>query len=226
MVLQSTANLLLGSLFSLEVYGVRNVPLRGGGILAANHQSYMDPPMVGGPLARPLSFMAKSELFTNRYFGLLIRNLHAFPVRQGKGDRSAIMETVRRIQEGHLLNMYPEGSRSEDGEIAALEGGIALVCRKAECVIYPAVVDGSFEAWPKSRAIPRPGVCRVMYGPGLRLWELPPGELLGVLSHVLKEMLKDLRAFPPGAAGEPRTAVVSPAPAELVVGRRWVEERS
>lgn len=217
MVLQSACNLLFGSLFDLEVYGLENIPLRGAAILAANHQSFLDPPMIGSPLPRPVSFMAKSELFTNPYFGLLIRNLHAFPVRQGKGDRGAIMETVKRLGEGHLLNIYPEGSRTPDGEIQELQSGLALVCRKARCPIYPAVVDGTFAAWPKSRKLPRPSPCRVLYGPGLRLWDLPATELLEVMSHVLKVMLADLRGFPPGSTGVPETARRSPAPPDLVL---------
>ena len=89
-------------LFDLKTFDRHNVPRNGGVILAANHQSYLDPVLVAVHLRRPVSFMAKSELFTNRYFGWLIRTLHAYPVRQGEGDVGAVKETIRRLQEGYM----------------------------------------------------------------------------------------------------------------------------
>jgi 1-acyl-sn-glycerol-3-phosphate acyltransferase len=210
LVLQHAALGMYHTLFDLEVYGVDNVPATGGAILAANHQSYLDPPAVAGPLTRPVSFMAKSELFENPYFGWLIRNLHAFPIRQGRGDKGALTETVMRLQEGALLNMYPEGSRSEDGEMAPLEKGIALVVRKARVPVVPVAIDGSFDAWPKGRKLFRPGKIRVLYGPPIELHELPGDELVKRLERVLRGMFEDLRAFPKGASGEPRTARATP----------------
>lgn len=216
-VLQSFLHAWFRVEFDFEAYGVGNVPASGPALLASNHQSFLDPPALGIELTRPVSFMAKSELFENKYFSWLIRNLHSFPVKQGKGDRAAIMETVRRLQENCLVGIFVEGTRTDDGEISPLGGGTALVVRKAKVPLVPVVIDGSFEAWPHTRKLPRPGVVRVMYGPALKLWELPAGEVTEVLEGVLKEMLVDLRGFPAGGAGEPRTAVISPARAELVL---------
>src|SRR5678815_101259 len=78
--------------FDLKVFGIRNVPRTGGVLIVSNHQSYLDPLMLGARVPRPMSYMAKSELFTNRFFGGLIRSLGAFPVRQGAGDVRAIKE--------------------------------------------------------------------------------------------------------------------------------------
>src|SRR4051794_9832590 len=78
LLLQATTPLVYNVMFRVVVYGEDNVPATGGAILAANHQSFLDPALVGFPLRRPVSFMAKSELFENKYFGWLIRNLHAF----------------------------------------------------------------------------------------------------------------------------------------------------
>lgn len=196
--------------FDAEIYGKQNIPEDGGAIIAANHQSYIDPPLVAAFLKRPVSFMAKSELFENRYFGWFIRNLHAFPIRQGRGDRGAIMESVKRLQEGALLNIYPEGSRCEDGEIAPLQPGIALVIRKAEVPVVPTVIDGSFDAWPRSRKLFRPHPLRVLYGPPMKLHDLAPAEIVSVLERTLRAMLADLRSHPAGAAFEPVTARVNP----------------
>src|SRR3954469_14101617 len=73
-------------LFDYKAYGVKNVPRRGGALLVSNHQSYLDPVLLGVNVPRPMSYLAKSELFENRFFGWLITRLYAFPVRQGKGD--------------------------------------------------------------------------------------------------------------------------------------------
>src|SRR5438132_394261 len=72
-------------LFDFKSYGVKNVPKTGGALMVSNHQSYLDPVLLGVNVPRPMSYLAKSELFVNRFFGWLIRSLHAFPVRQGKG---------------------------------------------------------------------------------------------------------------------------------------------
>ena len=103
--------------------GTKMCPKDGGVLLVANHQSFLDPVLVAVHLSRPVSFLAKSELFENPYFGWFIRMLHAFPVRQGEGDIGAVKEIIRRLGEGHAVNIYPEGSRTETGEMARLEKG-------------------------------------------------------------------------------------------------------
>lgn len=213
---QPIARILFATVFDTYTYGLENVPLSGGAILAGNHQSYLDPPMFAAPLSRPVSFMAKSELFENPYFGGLIRNLHAFPIRQGRGDRGAIVETVKRLHEGYIINIYPEGTRSEDGEMAALQPGIALVIRKAEVPVIPAVIHGSYDAWPMHQKLFKPHPIRLAYGPPLRLHHLPAAEIISTLDHVLRTMLADLRAFPSGGSGSPITTRISPAPRELL----------
>src|SRR5262249_9837762 len=118
-------------MFDLKVYGTHHVPPGGGVLIISNHQSFLDPVVLASQLRRPLSFLAKSELFEVPGFGWLIRHLNAFPVRQGEGDVGAVRETIRRLQEGHALNMFPEGSRSLDGEIAPIQAGIGLIVRRA-----------------------------------------------------------------------------------------------
>ncbi|MFN4244451.1 MAG: lysophospholipid acyltransferase family protein [Tepidisphaerales bacterium] len=214
--LQPLAKLAFATLFDLRAYGVENVPQAGGAVLAANHQSFLDPPVIAAPLTRPVSFMAKAELFSNPYFGMLIRNLHAYPIRQGRGDRGAIVETVKRLEEGYLVNIYPEGSRTEDGELQPLQPGLALVVRRAKVPVVPVAIEGSFAAWPRGRAVFRPSPVTVAYGPALRLHELPAEQATGVLAEVLRAMLEELRHFPHGRSGRPRWTVESPAPRELL----------
>src|SRR5262249_15359529 len=133
-------------------------------------------------------------LFHNRFLGWLISSLRAFPVRQGKGDKGAIDETIRRLREGHMLNLFPEGSRSEDGEIGPMQRGVALVLRRANVPIVPAVVDGSFRAWPKHRAIFRHHPVRVLYGKPVDVSGMKGEQILHLIDATLRKMLDDLRA--------------------------------
>ncbi len=139
--------------FDLKTYGRENVPKKGGVLLVANHQSYLDPVLVAVHLYRPVSFLAKSELFENPFLAWLIRLLEAFPVRQGHGDVGAVKEVIRRLGEGYALNIYPEGTRTLTGDIEPLEKGVALVIRRAGVPVVPVAIHGSFEAWPKGSII-------------------------------------------------------------------------
>jgi 1-acyl-sn-glycerol-3-phosphate acyltransferase len=180
-------------LFDLKTYGRDNVPQTGGVILVANHQSYLDPVLVAVQLRRPVSYMAKSELFTNRYFGWLIRTLHAYPVRQGEGDVGAVRETIRRLQEGYALNIYPEGSRTETGQIGRMEKGIALIIRRAGVPIVPVAIQGSFIAWPVWRWIFRAYPIRVLYGQPMDLTKLKSQEILQQIDVALHSLQAQLR---------------------------------
>ena len=106
---QVLARVLTTLLFDLKVFGRHNVPKRGGVLIVSNHQSNLDPVLMAVRLSRPLNYIAKSELFEGRVGGWLLRRLfNAFPVRQGAGDVGAVKETIQRLQEGHVLNIYPE----------------------------------------------------------------------------------------------------------------------
>jgi len=125
-------------MFDLKVYGLHNVPSRGGALLLSNHQSNLDPMLIGVKLRRPASYMAKSELFEkSRLFTWAIRTLHAFPVRRGQGDVGAIKEALARLHEGRLLTMYPEGTRTLDGQIGRVLPGVAVVVRRARVPVLP-----------------------------------------------------------------------------------------
>lgn len=181
-------------LFDFKSYGVKNVPKTGGALLISNHQSYLDPVLLGVNLPRPLSYLAKSELFENRFMSWLITSLRAIPVRQGKGDKGAIEETIRRLRQGHMLNIFPEGTRTQNGQIAPIQRGAALVVRRANVPIVPAVIDGSYEAWPYTRKMFRARPIRVLYGKPLDVSGLKGDQIVELIDRTLREMLDDFRA--------------------------------
>jgi len=194
-VLQALLRIAATLMFDMKVWGRRNVPATGGVLLATNHQSFIDPVLVGVMLYRPVSYLARSTLFANKYFGWLIRSLHAFPVRRGEGDVGAIKETIRRLKEGHALNIFPEGSRSEDSEIGPIKSGIALVIRRAGVPVVPVAIDGSFDAWPKGSKFPRPHPVRMMYGKPMDLSGMESNEIAATLDRELRQMQARLRAY-------------------------------
>jgi 1-acyl-sn-glycerol-3-phosphate acyltransferase len=195
-LLQIAARILTTILFDLRVYGRRNIPARGGILIVSNHQGNLDPVLIAVRLDRPVNYIAKSELFQSHWSSWLLHIVNAFPVRQGAGDVGAVRETIHRLRQGHLLNMYPEGSRTETGQIGPLQKGVALIVRRANVPVVPAVIVGSFEAWPIHRAWPRPRPVRVEFGPPMNLAGLEADEVIATIDNKLRTMFEKLRNCP------------------------------
>ncbi len=163
----AVGRMLLRSLFILcfrgRAFGLNNVPKTGAVVLASNHQSYLDPPLLACPLDRQVTFMARASLFRHRLFGGLIRLLNAFPVERGKADREAVRAAVGRLDDGWCLLLFPEGTRTETGEIGPLKSGVLSIADRAKAPIVPTVIAGAFEAWPRNSR-PRPKPISVWYG--------------------------------------------------------------
>lgn len=181
--------------FDLKVYGLHHIPADGGALVIANHASYLDPALIGVRIPRPLSFLAKSELFKVPVFGWIIRQCNAFPVRQGAGDKGAIDETIRRLQEGHLLTLFPEGQRSPNGTLQPIQRGVALIVKRAGVPIVPAVIIGAYKAWPKGRPIFQSNPVRVLFGPPLDVSKMKSNEIVEVIDQTFRTMLAELEAI-------------------------------
>ena len=194
--LRAVAHFLSTLFFDLEVHGAENVHATGGALIVSNHQSLLDPVLLGVGLDRPLSYIAKSELFEiTPALTWLFRELGGFPIRQGRegGDIAAVRECIERLREGHILNLYPEGARTEDGEIARLEKGVVLIGRRAQVPVVPAVIVGAYDAWPIHRSYPRPWPVRIQFGTPMLLAHLPPDQILATIDGTLRHMFNDLR---------------------------------
>lgn len=123
--------------YSLRYVDKKNIPKKTSVIYASNHRSNLDPPLVGSGARGRCSFMAKEELFKNKLFGWLIRNLGAFPVSRGKGDTAVIDTAVERLESGQSLMIFPEGTRSKTGKVGKGHGGAALIAAKTGLPIIP-----------------------------------------------------------------------------------------
>ena len=181
-------------LFDLKVYGLKNIPRRGGALIVCNHQSYLDPIVMNVRLRRPLSYMAKAELFQiTPLFAGLLRSVGAFPVIQGAGDVGAVRQSIRRLRQGRLLNLYPEGARTPDGEIGRIEKGVALIDRRAHVPVIPAIIIGAYEAWPCNRTFPRSWPVRIEFGPAMNLADLEADQIVQKVDCTLRTMFNQLR---------------------------------
>ena len=130
-VLKVIFQILFGILFRPKVQGQENVPLEGGMIMAANHLSNWDPPIVGTYMPRPVAYMAKEELFTPAIAGAVIRSLYAF------ADRGAIKTALGILKQGLCLVVFPEGTRSKDGKTHKAEAGVALLAAMGKVPVVP-----------------------------------------------------------------------------------------
>ncbi len=192
---QSSARVLSTVLFDLKVYGLENIPRRGGAVIASNHQSYLDPILLNIGLRRPLYYVAKAELFENEPLNWLLRSVGAIPVRQGAGDISAIRQSIKVLKDGHLLNIFPEGARTHDGQIGRIEKGIAMIDHRAHVPVIPAVVIGAYEAWPWNRPFPTARPVRVQFGPAMDLADQTIDEILATVDRTLHKMYEELKAL-------------------------------
>lgn len=149
----------------LKIRGAENVPDRGGVILASNHASYLDPPVVGvGYRGRPVHFMARDTLWKPGFGKWWMDHVGCIPVSRGTGDLKALKLTVKALKEGKVVSMFPEGTRTEDGELQEAKGGIGFIIEKSGCVVVPAYIDGSYKAHRKGARWIRPCKITVTYG--------------------------------------------------------------
>jgi 1-acyl-sn-glycerol-3-phosphate acyltransferase len=167
-ILKPLAVAIMRLLFRLEGRGAHHVPRQGPVLLVANHSSVLDPPLVGGMTPRPVTFMAKAELFRIPLFGRFIRGLNAYPVRREGGDPSALRLALRILENGGTLLVFPEGTRGEEGTLRPGKPGAGMLAAMSGAAVVPVYIRGSGQAWPRGLKLPRPAKVTVTFGPPLR----------------------------------------------------------
>ena len=164
-ILRPIAVALMRVLFRLEGRGMAHVPAKGPVLLVANHSSFLDPPLVGGMAPRPVSFMAKAELFRVPLLGALISRLNARPVRREGADTGALRASLRILQAGGALLVFPEGTRGPEGTLREPKAGVGMLAVLSGAQVVPVLIQGSGRAWPRGQRLPRPAKVTVTFGP-------------------------------------------------------------
>ena len=141
--------------FRCKIIGANNIPTHGGAIIASNHISLFDPPVIGTSLVRPLHFMAKEELFVIPMVRWFLNKLNAFPVRRGMADRTAIRHALTLLENGEILGLFPEGTRSITGKLGKPEAGLAMIALKAGVPIIPTAIIGTNKVFKSGCLLPR-----------------------------------------------------------------------
>ena len=144
--------------FLLKVLGkdkIRESWKLGGVLLVANHTSYFDPPIVGVSYGKKIAFLARKTLFKKGFFAWLYPRLNAIPVDQDGPDMGSLKRIIKELKSGNPVLIFPEGQRSENGEILKGEAGVGLVIAKSKAPVLPLRIFGAYEAFPRGTKFPK-----------------------------------------------------------------------
>jgi 1-acyl-sn-glycerol-3-phosphate acyltransferase len=158
--------------FRWRVFGADNVPLKGGVILASNHASFLDPPLVGAGLPRAINYLARESLFRFPGIGALLRSWNSVPVDRDGGGAAGLRKILNRLLAGGAIILFPEGTRTPDGRLQPARSGIGLTVIKSDAVVIPVRTFGTFEAFGRNHKFPRPHRVAVKYGRPVRFEKL------------------------------------------------------
>ena len=152
--------------YRLRVSGREHVPAKGGAVIAANHCSYLDPPVMAGCSNRRIvHFMARDTLFSNPVARWFFPRVGVIALDRTKGDLGALKKAIATLKDGQVIGLFPEGTRSPDGQMREAKGGIGFLIAKGDVPVVPLYISGTFAAFPKGADKLRPGRLVARFGP-------------------------------------------------------------
>jgi 1-acyl-sn-glycerol-3-phosphate acyltransferase len=173
--------------FRWRVFNPERVPEAGPVILAANHASAIDPPLIGAGVTRCVHMLARDTLFRFPVFGWVLRKWEAVPVDREGGGAAGLRAILHSLENKQAILLFPEGTRTRDGRLQPARSGIGLIVVKSGAPVVPVRVFGTFEAYPRHKKIPRPRRIAIKYGEPLRF-----DELCVEAQHCSKARLKEI----------------------------------
>ena len=189
--------------------GRGNVPKSGPVLIVSNHQSYLDPPLIGSRITRRLNYLAKKELFHSKLFGALIRSVDAISLDQKGIGFQGIKETLKRLRNNEAVLIFPEGMRSLDGELNPFRKGYINLAIKTSAAIVPMALDGAWAMYPPHQKFPhfcKPRV-RVRFGEAITPDDykgMNEEELHNLVEEKVRALFAEIRIHPPAAKEEPK----------------------
>lgn len=155
-----------GMWFRGEVVGTENFPREGPFLIASNHASHLDPPLVGSQITKQMRFFARKSLWNNRFLAWWLNQVETIAVERDTGDISAIKKVLQALKDDRAVVLFPEGTRSPDGQLQKPKAGVGLMACKTGVPVVPCRVYDSFAAFGKGRIFPRFGTpVTIVFGP-------------------------------------------------------------
>jgi 1-acyl-sn-glycerol-3-phosphate acyltransferase len=155
--------------FRFKCQGAENLPLQGACLIASNHASFLDPPLIGCALRRrEIHFVARKSLFDVWWLKPLISRLNAVPIDLGNADLTGVREALRLIKQGEALLVFPEGTRTHDGSLRKPLAGIGMFVARTGVPVLPVRIFGADKAWPRQRRFLRPAKITIAVGKPIR----------------------------------------------------------
>ncbi|HZL88992.1 MAG TPA: lysophospholipid acyltransferase family protein [Pirellulaceae bacterium] len=195
-ILRALARLVVVWFFRFRVTGRQHWPAAGGALVCANHQSYLDPPLVGLTCSRRMTYLGRTTLFENKLLAPIISFLDTIPIDREGGGLSGLKETLRRLKGGDMVLIFPEGTRTSDGQLQPLKPGFIAVARRSKVPLVPVALDGAYDIWPRTSPLPRGGRLAVVIGEPISAAEvsqLSDEELIEKLTRRIKQCLDEAR---------------------------------
>lgn len=183
-------------LFDYRVVGAEKLQFAGPAIIASNHVSFLDPPLVGTAFDEVVYSFARKTLFDNPLAGMILRSWQVLAVDRDKPDAAALKTTIRLLRDGKKVLMFPEGTRSHDGKPQAAEAGIGLFIAKGKAPVVPVRLFGAYEAYPRGARTLRPAKITLVVGdlwqPDLKSYAETGKELYQVLADEVMQRISAL----------------------------------
>jgi 1-acyl-sn-glycerol-3-phosphate acyltransferase len=190
--------------FRWQVFNPERVPETGAVILASNHASFLDPPLVGAGLKRGINYLARESLFRFPGVGALLRSWSAVPVDRDGGGAAGLKAILDRLLAGGGIILFPEGTRTRDGHLQPARSGIGLVVVKSTAPVVPVRVFGTYEAYGRHRKCPRPKRIAVKYGQPMNFEKLraeakdcPKARLKEIYQQIADEIMAAIGKLEP-----------------------------
>ncbi len=193
--------------YRYRVYGVHS-PYKGCAILAPNHASFLDPPLIGAAWPEEVHFLARASLFDYKVSRWLLPRLNAHPLQEAAQDIQSFRTLCQLLSEGKKVVIFPEGARTSTGDLQPIKPGVAMLALRMQCPIIPVYLHGTFEAWPRHSKWPKLGPSLTcIFGKPIKVSSTKnknKRQLQEELTRHLQQSLENLRLwFDAGAQGEP-----------------------
>lgn len=139
--------------YRIEAIGREHFPKEGGVLLCSNHIHNFDPMVVGIMAPRPIHYMAKEEIFSVPVLGNIVRKCNAFPVKRGFNDREALRTGLKLLKDGHVFGLFPEGTRSKNGELGKGLSGAGFFALRSTAAVVPCAIIGPYRSFRKLKVV-------------------------------------------------------------------------